>query len=202
MNFVRTASVALVLLVSSNLYAQDKAFLVLCDAAPGQLIVLDSQGNWIPDVKSVSITIGIDNKSEMTTVAYVGVIKPTNPKTKTYELVQVKSVSKQQFTGIIDGLQSDPAYVKNSNTFDTKPRANVNDPNERTNNDNDGALELDGGSTSVLDSFDNSRVLQNPNRTRFANNERKVIEKPAGIDTTVLLASVKRIFGDKITIDN
>jgi hypothetical protein len=119
----------------SHLQAQqERAFLVMCDAVPSQLIVINSNGEWIPHVKSVIINININGVTELIAKSYKGVIEPSNPETKTYELAQIKSISQQQFTAIIDGLQQDTSYVRNSGTFRRSTPSQNDEQNEGVDN--------------------------------------------------------------------
>lgn len=90
-----------------------KAFIVTCDSQPSKTIVLDSDGKWISNVKSVEVKFDIGGSGGIITcVMYDGLIRPTKPTVKSWILGQMKTVPAAEFQQLIDNLQVDPEAVK------------------------------------------------------------------------------------------
>jgi hypothetical protein len=90
------------------------AFLIVCDAQPARVILLDANGKWVPTVKSVEIKFDLGGVNTITCVLYEGPLKPTAPIIKTWVLSQMKSVTAVEFQKMIDSLQSSPEAIKTS----------------------------------------------------------------------------------------
>lgn len=90
----------------------DAVFIIACDADPKKLIVLDSMGKWLSDVKSTQITFALNSQPVVVCTMYQGLIRPTQPKIGTWKLAQFKSVSLKEFQDMIDALQKDPDAVR------------------------------------------------------------------------------------------
>lgn len=91
--------------------AQGSAFIIVCDSSPNQVIVLDSQGKWLPTVRSAKVEIEIGKPASITCVMWSGQFKPSNPETRTWTLSQMKSVNAQQFQTYVDQLQTNPNAI-------------------------------------------------------------------------------------------
>lgn len=87
-------------------------FLIVCDAKPGQVIVLDQNGKWISSVKGVEIKFDVGKSPTITCVIYEGLFRPSNPQTKTWVLAQMKTVASSEFQKMVDSLQTDPEAIK------------------------------------------------------------------------------------------
>lgn len=197
MSFLRTASmlVCIALLYCTPASAQTgKAFLVICDQAPGQLIVLDDNGNWVPNVKSITVTIAVNGTPELTTIQYAGVIEPTNPKTQKYELAQIKSMPKTEFMAMIDGLQGDPSFVKNSSAFAGRAGTTVRQPPVENSN---------RGTNNGTDNGNDNLDLNDQSSTTPARDDLvKVVIPPSNVTASVLFSKLKQRFGDKLKIES
>ena len=83
-------------------------YMIFCENQPDKVILLDNTGKWIPDVKSVSISLEIGKPAKCIATIWKGFYKPSNPETKVWELKQAKSVDSDTFQQYIDKLQSNP----------------------------------------------------------------------------------------------
>lgn len=89
------------------------ALVIVCDANPNQMIILDSNGKWLSSVRNVEFKIDINNSATITCIMWNGPIRPTNPKIETWQLSQLKSVAENDFKSIVDSLQKDPEAIHN-----------------------------------------------------------------------------------------
>lgn len=87
-------------------------FLIVCNNNPQKFIVLDNDGNWTPDVREAVIKLKIADDASMECVSFVGLIEPSNPKRVSWHLLEMKSVSDEEFQQMIDGLQADRGFLK------------------------------------------------------------------------------------------
>ena len=92
--------------------SEGSVFAVVCDGKPGQMIILDSNGKWVPNVKNIEIKAEIGNQAVITCTIYEGVLKPTRPNVKSWTLSQMKTVTNSEFQKLVDSLQSDPEAIK------------------------------------------------------------------------------------------
>lgn len=90
-------------------------FVIFTDSKPDQIIILDENGKWIPDVKSITIEMTIGEQPTCTCTIWSGFYKPTNPTTKTWPLKQARSASPEEFQNMIDKLQKDEAALAAAN---------------------------------------------------------------------------------------
>lgn len=90
----------------------ESVFLIVCDANPDKIIVLNGQGKWIPTVKEAMIKFQTGIKPKITCMMYSGFYKPTNPEVKVWQIAQLKSVTPVEFQQMIDSLQKDPESIK------------------------------------------------------------------------------------------
>lgn len=88
------------------------ALMIVCDAEPSKFILLDSEGKWISSVREAKLNYTLQSPPTVDCVMYEGSFKPKNPKTKTWTIVELKSVSSEDFFGYIDALQDDPLAIK------------------------------------------------------------------------------------------
>ncbi len=88
------------------------AFVIACDAKPGQVLVLDTSGKWLSGVKEIDIKFEIGKEASITCTIYEGVLRPSRPITKTWILAQMKTVSSTEFQKMVDLLQKDPDAIK------------------------------------------------------------------------------------------
>lgn len=86
-------------------------FVIFTDSKPDQIIVLDENGSWIPDVKSILIEMTIGEQPQCTCTIWSGFYKPTAPTKKTWPLKQARSVTPDEFQEMIDKLQADPGTL-------------------------------------------------------------------------------------------
>jgi hypothetical protein len=86
-------------------------FCIICDAEPSKFIILDQDGQWVPDVHSAVFTFEPNKTAEITCTIWVGPYKPTKPTEKTWKLEQMMTVPKDQFSKYVDELQADPKAV-------------------------------------------------------------------------------------------
>lgn len=90
-----------------------EVFVIVCDAKPSQWLVLDSTGKWIPSVRAVDVTLTIgDNAPKATCTMWSGPIRPKNPIVKNWTLAQLKSVTEEEFSEMLDSLQDDPEAIR------------------------------------------------------------------------------------------
>jgi len=95
----------------------NKILLITCDAAPGQMVVLNSRGDWLPLVREVSIAFSVNGPVTARCTSWAGIIKPKTPSIEIYDLSQIKSVPQESFDKIISGLQEDMSFIRNSNVL-------------------------------------------------------------------------------------
>ncbi len=88
------------------------AFVVVCDAKPGQMIVLDSTGQWVSGVKVIKLDLEVGQVPSISCIIYEGQYRPSKPTTKTWVLTQIKTVSAADFQQMIDSLQTDPNAIR------------------------------------------------------------------------------------------
>lgn len=88
-------------------------FIIIADSSPDQVIVLDANGKWLPDIKSVTFTVTIGEDPTCTCVMWSGFYRPTDPVEITWPLRQVRSVGLTEFKSMIDSLQNDPMALAN-----------------------------------------------------------------------------------------
>lgn len=87
-------------------------FLIINQDNPSQIIILNSQGTWQPNLKNPKITINIGQKATMTCQQYAGPIPPRNIPEVTWTLQQIQSIGNDKFQDYIDNLQNDNNYVQ------------------------------------------------------------------------------------------
>ncbi len=86
--------------------------MVACDSDPNKVILLDQNGRWLSTVKSVEMKFDIGQPITVTCMMYEGVIKPSKPQIKSWQLVQLKTVPVAEFNQMLDTLQSDAEAIK------------------------------------------------------------------------------------------
>ncbi len=87
------------------------AFVIVCDSAPGKVIVLDKDGKWISTTKAVDVRFIIGHEATISVVIYEGIVKPSKPEIRVWHLAQLKSVSALEFQKMVDNLQTDPTAI-------------------------------------------------------------------------------------------
>ncbi len=87
-------------------------FLIFTNDKPENIIVLDSTGKWMPDVRSVTINMSLGQPPACECVMWSGPFKPSSPIRATYTLKQAKSVTQEEFQKMIDDLQLNPNALK------------------------------------------------------------------------------------------
>lgn len=92
--------------------ANNNVLLIVCDAEPSKFILLDSDGKWLANVREAKINYSLLAQPTIDCVMYEGPFKPTKPKTKTWNIVELKSVSSEEFYNYVDSLQDDPSAIK------------------------------------------------------------------------------------------
>lgn len=93
--------------------ANDSVFIIVCDAQPSQVLVLDSNGKWLSSVRTIEMTLVIgDTSPKVKGTMWSGPIKPKTPIVKTWTLAQLKSVTEEEFTEMVDSLQGDPDAIR------------------------------------------------------------------------------------------
>ena len=91
---------------------KDSVFIIICDEKPGQVFVIDSAGKWLSTIRDVTISFSIGQKiPSVVCTLWSGPFKPTNPEIKTFELVQLKSVTNNEFQSMIDASETDPEVI-------------------------------------------------------------------------------------------
>lgn len=87
---------------------------IVCDENPNRIIVVDEHGKWMATVRETTTitTANPDSPVMVTCVMYEGLIKPSQPLTKTWRLASEKSLSAAEFQQLIDALQNDQEAVK------------------------------------------------------------------------------------------
>ena len=93
--------------------ANNDVYVIVCDAEPGQMVVLDSNGVWLSSVRTVEITftIGASNPKAKCTM-WAGPIRPNNPVVENWNLAELKSVAAEEFQEMLDSLQTNPEAVR------------------------------------------------------------------------------------------
>ena len=93
--------------------ASNDVYVIVCDAEPGQMVVLDSNGVWLSSVRTVEITftIGAANPKAKCTM-WAGPIRPNNPVVENWNLAELKSVAAEEFQEMLDSLQTNPEAVR------------------------------------------------------------------------------------------
>lgn len=90
------------------------AFLIVCDAQPNKVLVLDSNGKWIPNVKGIELKLDIGAGSVVVSCTiYDGIVKPSKPQIRIFTVTQMKTTNAVEFQQLIDDLQSNPDAIKN-----------------------------------------------------------------------------------------
>ncbi len=101
--------------VRSNSQLTD-AYAIICESQPDRVIVLDSTGKWLANVKIVDIKLNVGSPiapaATMSCTMYEGQVKPSEPQVKTWRLIQLKTLSAHEFQQKIDSLQTDPNAIK------------------------------------------------------------------------------------------
>lgn len=97
----------------STKYSTEHIFIIFTDSKPDQVIVLDDNGIWMPDVKSIKIEMEIGQQPTCSCVMWSGYYKPSNPFKQTWSLKQARSVDPEKFQSMIDDLQKDPSAISN-----------------------------------------------------------------------------------------
>lgn len=92
--------------------ANNNVLLIVCDAEPSKFILLDSDGKWLSSVREAKINYTLLAQPTIDCVMYDGPFKPSKPKTKTWNIIELKSVSSEEFYGYVDSLQDDPLAIK------------------------------------------------------------------------------------------
>jgi len=100
--------------ITINSAAAASVFCIICDSEPSKFIILNQDGQWIPDVQSAIFAFESNKTAEITCIIWVGPYKPTKPTTKTWSLDQIMTVSKDVFDKYVDDLQKDPGAVAKS----------------------------------------------------------------------------------------
>lgn len=91
----------------------NSVFIIVCDAKPGQILVLDSTGTWLSTVRDAKIEFIIgENTPKVTCTMWSGPLKPTKPDVKSWDLAQLKSVTDAEFQKMVDSLQVDPEAIR------------------------------------------------------------------------------------------
>ncbi len=90
----------------------NNALLIVCDAEPSKFILLDSEGKWLSSVREAKLNYSLQQPPTIDCVMYEGPFKPNKPKTKVWTIVELKSVSSEEFYGFIESLQEDPFAIK------------------------------------------------------------------------------------------
>lgn len=86
---------------------------IVCDSNPEQILVLDSDGKWIPSVQSIEVKLEIGRSTpKAICTMWSGPLKPKNPEVKIWNLSQLKSVSASEFEQMVDSVQTDPEAIK------------------------------------------------------------------------------------------
>lgn len=92
--------------------ADGNVFVVLCDARPGQLLVINSEGKWLAGVRSVEIKSEVGKDATISCQMWDGPIRPSRPQVKTWTLAQVKTIPQTEFQRLVDSLQTDPDAIR------------------------------------------------------------------------------------------
>ncbi len=92
--------------------ADGNVFVVLCDARPGQLLVINSEGKWLTGVRSVEIKSEVGKDATISCQMWDGPIRPSRPQVKTWTLAQVKTIPQPEFQRLVDSLQTDPDAIR------------------------------------------------------------------------------------------
>lgn len=92
--------------------ANNNALLIVCDAEPSKFILLDSEGKWLSSVREAKLNYTLQAPPTIDCVMYEGPFKPAKPKNKIWNIVELKSVSTDEFYSFIDALQEDPYAIK------------------------------------------------------------------------------------------
>ena len=89
-------------------------FVIVCDAKPGQMLILDDQGDWMPDAREakIAVAIGPDAQPSIECTMWTGLFRPTNPLVKNWTVNQIKSVNLVEFQKMVDDLQTDPSAIR------------------------------------------------------------------------------------------
>ena len=87
-------------------------YIIVCDAKPDQILLLNNNGVWLQTVRSVDIKFSIDIPPTVTCTMWSGPYRPTNPEVKIWGLSQIKSVNITEFQDMVDSLQSDPEAIR------------------------------------------------------------------------------------------
>lgn len=90
----------------------NNVLLIVCDAEPSKFILLDSEGKWLSNVREAKINYTLLAQPTIDCVMYEGPFKPKKPKTKTWNIVELKSVSSEVFYSYVDSLQDDPLAIR------------------------------------------------------------------------------------------
>lgn len=87
-------------------------YIIVCDAKPDQILLLNNSGVWLQTVRSVDIKFSIDIPPTVTCTMWAGPYRPTNPEVKVWGLSQIKSVNITEFQDMVDSLQTDPEAIR------------------------------------------------------------------------------------------
>jgi len=90
----------------------DSVFIVVCDANPSQILILDEDGKWIDTIRSIELSFVMGQRPNVKCTMWSGPFKPTVPDVKVWNLAQLKSVSEDEFQQMVDSLQTDPEAVR------------------------------------------------------------------------------------------
>lgn len=114
-------------MVGAQEIENQSVFILMCDASPEKVIVLDTSGRWISKAREIEIKLGGGGMAAVKCVMYEGAYKPRNPLVKTWKLGQISTVSENRFQEMIDNLQNDPEAVKKLINVQETPRQGISE---------------------------------------------------------------------------
>ena len=102
-------------------------FVIVCDAKPGQMLILNDQGDWVPDAREakINVAIGPEAKPSIECTMWTGLFRPTNPVIRNGTVNQIKSVNIDEFQKMVDDLQVDPSAIKKALMANNQPAGNA-----------------------------------------------------------------------------
>lgn len=91
-------------------------YVVTDETNPGKIIVLDTNGKWLPTVREIrqETTLITGQNPTVVCVMYEGTYRPTQPSVKTWQLMQSKTVTSHEFQRLVDDLQTNPDALKST----------------------------------------------------------------------------------------
>ena len=87
-------------------------FIIFETTSPNKIIVLDDDGKWIPQIKSVNIKMAIGEAPVCVCTMWNGFFKPSKPAVAEYPMKQARSVTEKEFQTMIDELQANPFAIR------------------------------------------------------------------------------------------